>query len=363
MSDKSAIEWTDATWNPLTGCARVSEGCRNCYAELLSATRLARAPKFEGAATMTAGGPRWSGVVKFHADTLDHPVRWQRPRRVFVNSMSDTFHEAVGNEELDQMFAAMAAASWHRFQVLTKRPERARTYLNDPETPERVADRVLTVAGSRRPSGLAVASMFGVAEGLRKGWRWPLSNVWLGTSTEDQRTADQRIPILLDTRAAVRFISAEPLLGPLLLDYRHYIGNEEYWDFLKGERGATVQHQAIAPRKTPALDWVIVGGESGPNARPMHPDWAESIRYQCVTAGVPFFFKQWGEWATVATKKQAEAVGPRRTARERWLNYEGGHGFHGDRVVLVRKVGKHAAGRVLGGREWNEAPDGDASKC
>lgn len=266
MGDKSKIEWTDATWNPVTGCTKVSAGCKHCYAER-------HAKRFWGERKFTDVEP--------HRDRLDQPIRWRKPRLVFVNSMSDLFHESVSDEFIDDVFAVMALCAgvrdqcrgrncdhegfdceehglWHppahTFQVLTKRPERMNRYLSDDERFQRIST---AARGFWRP-GEAVDEIF-------RKTPWPLPNVWLGISAEDQITANERLPFLLKTPAAVRFASFEPLLGPIdLALWRWY------------------------------LDWVIVGGESGPGARTMHPEWARCIRDECTDNDVPFFFKQWG---------------------------------------------------------------------
>jgi protein gp37 len=240
MSDGSTIEWTQATWNPVTGCTKVSPGCAHCYAETF-------AERFRG----VPGHPYENGFdLQLRPERLDLPLQWKRSRLIFVNSMSDLFHEEVPDDYIAAVFQTMNQAWWHRFQVLTKRPERA--------------------------AGIAGKLV------------WP-QNVWMGTSVENQRWTC-RIDALRDIPAQVRFLSCEPLLGPLDLD-------------LNG------------------IGWVIVGGESGPRARPMKEEWADSIRRQCDDAGVPFFFKQWGA-----------------------------HDCNG------RRVGKSRAGRHLNGRTWDAMP-------
>lgn len=249
MADKTLIEWSDATWNVITGCTRVSRGCGGpdgggCYAERLAATRLRNHPSRAG---LTDANGRWNGKVRFNADWLAQPLRYSRPRKIFVCAHSDLFHEAVPDEWIDKVFRVMGVCPGHTFQVLTKRPGRARAYLSG------AGERVMRPVNS---------NLF--MQG-RPGREWPLSNVWLGVSAEDQPTADERIPILLDTLAAVYWLSLEPLLGPIEID-----------DALAG------------------LDWVVAGGESGPKARPMDPAWARSLRNQCICANTSFFFKQWG---------------------------------------------------------------------
>lgn len=248
MSDKSAIEWTDATWNPTTGCDRVSPGCANCYALDLAA----RLKRMGQAAYQADGDPRTSGpgfALTLHPERLALPLRWTRPRRVFVNSMSDLAHPAVPDDYIAQVFAAMALGGRHTFQLLTKRPERMRVWLNAAGTEDTVHDAARRMSPGRAHSIDVLP--------------WPLPNVWLGTSVENARWRT-RIDELRYTPAAVRFLSCEPLLGPLgALD-------------LGG------------------IDWVIVGGESGPRHRPMEEAWVTEVRDQCAAAGVPFFFKQWG---------------------------------------------------------------------
>lgn len=239
MSDHSSIEWTDSTWNPVTGCTKISAGCDNCYAERF-------AERFRG----VEGHPYESGFdLRLRPERLEQPTKWKRPRMIFVNSMSDLFHKDVPFAFVDRVFAAMESADWHVYQVLTKRSSRLRDYVN------------------RR-----------YREGRAPG------HIWLGTSVEDG-ARQSRIRHLQNASATVRFLSLEPLIGPL----------EEL--SLEG------------------IHWVIVGGESGPRARPINPDWVRSIRDQCLKYHVPFFFKQWG-------------------------------GIHAK-----------AGGRELDGRQWDQWPD------
>ncbi len=240
MADRTAIEWTEATWNPVTGCTKVSPGCAHCYAETF-------AERFRG----VAGHPYEQGFdLQLRPERLEQPLLWRQPRTIFVNSMSDLFHEEIPAWYLREVFKVMRRASWHTFQILTKRSERL-------------------VEVARR-------------------WRWP-ENVWMGVSVENQRWA-RRVDDLRSVDAKVRFLSCEPLLGPLRLNLR-------------------------------GIHWVIVGGESGPKARPMSSEWARDIRQQCEAAGVPFFFKQWGA-----------------------------HNEVGERV------GKGKAGRLLDSRTWDALP-------
>lgn len=242
MSAGTKIEWTDATWNPIRGCSRVSEGCRNCYAERQAARFSGKGQAYEGLVRIANGHPQWTGKVEFVERHLMDPLRWKEPKRIFVNSMSDLFHEGVSNDWLQRIFQVMAKAQQHVFQVLTKRPERMRSYMHDWRPVERV-----------------------------------FPNVWLGVSVEDQKTADERIPLLLQTPAALRWVSAEPLLGDIQLPEEAFVCP------------ANEPHQIC-----PCLDWVVVGGESGPGARPMDIEWARSIVAQCEERSVSVFVKQLG---------------------------------------------------------------------
>lgn len=276
MSTKTGIEWTDATWNPVTGCSKVSQGCKHCYAERDWARLSAPRPQpniYTGRAFTD---------VQCHPERLYQPLLWSKPRRIFVNSMSDLFHEAVPDDFLPDVFAVMAAARRHVFQVLTKRATRLREVLNDGVFVDAVATTARQIYGHEIPES---------------GDFWPLPNVWLGVSVEDQATADERIPLLLDTPAAVRWLSAEPLLGEIDIT-THLWGRAT--PCAGCPKNADCDCEFMARNEIPdepALHWVVVGGESGPHARPMHPDWPRSLRDQCAASGVAFLFKQWGEWA------------------------------------------------------------------
>lgn len=326
MADKTGIEWTrsddgtpGATWNPTTGCDRVSPGCDNCYA-----LRQARRLKSVGSVKYQRDGdPRTSGPgfgLTVHPDTLDQPLRWRRPRRIFVDSMSDLFHDQVPDTFLLQVFSVMQRAPQHTFQVLTKRHGRTRSVMPWLE-------RKLT----------------------EDGQAWPLPNVWLGTSVEDQKRADLRIPALMQTPATVRFISAEPLLGPVTLTHLHT--HCPTHDFSGGF--------CVGPcpdRRRP--DWVIVGGESGKGARPMHPEWARSLRDQCTKANIAYLFKQWGEWAPDADNP-SEGNGRRLRHSRVYLHPDGTEAQLSDGKgpgTRMDRVGKHAAGRHLDGQLWDQYP-------
>ena len=313
----TAIEWTDETWNPVTGCDHTSPGCDNCYA-LKLAGRLKRMgqPNYQA-----DGDPRTSGPgfgVTCHPHMLDQPLRWRRPRRIFVCSMADLFHPEVPEGFIGDVFDIMGRCPQHTFQVLTKRPQRMRTVL------EQWAGH----GGMWRRSDLMWCGGGGTP--------WPLPNVWLGVSIESD-SYTFRADHLRATPAAVRFVSAEPLLGPLpSLD-------------LAG------------------IDWLIVGGESGPGARPMHPDWARDLRDRCERTwgycddgqgdeccdaaphpGTAFLFKQWGEYGPAERITNTGAERDGRTVKE-WIDYGPGD-YHA-------RFGKKAAGRMLDGRTWDEFPE------
>lgn len=272
MAERSSIEWTDTTWNPVTGCTKVSPGCDHCYAE-----------KF---------AERWRGTPGHHfedgfdvvlrPERLALPLRWRKPRPIFVNSMSDLFHNQVPDEFIARVFAVMAIASRHTFQVLTKRHGRMRSLLSSPSFGHLVAEQGRAHHIGCQQDWLAAGAMLSGR---------PLPNVWLGVSAEDQKRAKLRIPALLDTPAALRFVSAEPLLGPIDLD-----------------------RADLDARVDGGIDWVIAGGESGPKARPMHPDWVRSLRDQCAVSGIPFFFKQWGEYLPVPVEDDPRFGGGREHA-------------------------------------------------
>jgi len=260
-STKTAIEWTDATWNPVTGCSKVSEGCRNCYAAQL-APRLAAMGQTHAYTDLPWTKRNAKENVKLHPDRLGQPLRWAKPRRIFVNSMSDLFHELVPFEFVDQVFAVMALAPQHTFQVLTKRPERMAEYTQR-------GPRWWSLLWSMLDTDTGWAeNIFGSGKVRHRIWLdehappWPLPNVWLGTSIEDNRVRG-RVDHLRRVTATVRFLSCEPLIGPLDLD-------------LEG------------------IHWVIVGGESGHGHRPIEEQWVKDIRSQTEATGAAFFFKQWG---------------------------------------------------------------------
>lgn len=365
MAQKSSIEWTDATWNPVRGCTRVSEGCRHCYAEKVAARFSGPGQAYEGLAKMLDGGEaRWTGVLRLVEKALSQPLRWRAPRRIFVNSMSDLFHENLSDADIDKVFAVMALAHQHTMQVLTKRAKRARRYLSDPTTPRRIA-RIcidMMLAGQVKPDAewpvVSIGDIDMPDDVTMKAW--PLANVWIGVSVEDQETADERVPHLLDTPAVVRFLSCEPLLGPLDLNRIHETfddGRAHSWESCLNGRRFDPWSDGMRSGY-PKIDWVIVGGESGRGfVRALHPKWVRDIRDQCVTAGTAFFFKQWGEYRPCAPDEVT-------TPRSGWTPYLGKAGrlmareelYEQNGAAHVERLGKALAGRMLDGQTWDQFP-------
>lgn len=349
VSDKTKIEWTDRVWNPVTGCTKVSAGCANCYAE-----------RFAGRGMGAWKGRKFSEVL-CHPERLDAPLHWRKPCRVFVNSMSDLFHPSVPFSFIAEIFERMSwgfnltckkkdcececehdperfspddeeCKCWteiagHAYQILTKRPERALKFFRWLDKPDE--------QGSENSNADRCCPTYSDGIDCQK-------NIWLGVSVEYQKTADERIPLLLQTPAAVRFVSCEPLLGPA--DLAGY--------YLADRCGGRYPFPSLAEehrtKRINLLDWVIVGGETGPGARPMNPDWARSIRDQCQSAGVPFFFKGWGEWGD--QKSWESWCEAHNTKSYDWPDNR----KSGDRF----RVGKKYSGRMLDGRTWEEFPNG-----
>lgn len=352
----SKIEWTDETWNPTTGCSKVSAGCANCYM-FREWPRLAGNPK-------TDYYGREPTNVKTHDKRLDQPLRWTKPRMIFVNSMSDLFHPKIPIRYIDRVFAVMTSTSQHNYQILTKRPERMLKYftrINDNAKPslekyeqrmrahfKKYKDEFLegyslpepptgelrflydsaTVQEKRPTSPCGTTLRYGFSGG-EYHWRpWPLHNVWLGVSVEDQKSKD-RIDVLQEVPAVIRFLSLEPLL------------------------------EDVGKINLTGIHWVIIGGESGPKARPMHPDWVRNIIEQCNAAGVPVFFKQWGEWVPHPHPPER---GTSKAAHCLFLKPNGLLGNQGDfwdgKAQAVDKVGKKKACCRLDGIEYKEFPEG-----
>ena len=396
------IEWTEKTWNPVRGCSVVSEGCRNCYAMTFAARFAGEGEAYEGLAYRNESGAHWTGKARLIEEHLNDPMRRRKPAMIFVNSMSDLFHESLSDGAILRVFDVMRQCPQHTFQILTKRPARMLLWFQrwantegEPREPQLVRGpkeqrkahpsprgqmfaEYLETLGTTPPPGCAWPT-FDWIGGMR--W-WPASmftlpNVWLGVSVEDQKTADERIPLLLQTPAAVRWISAEPLLGPI--DLTHLKGSTlNALDGIDFESIGDIRDAGVFGKGQPerGIDWVVVGGESGPRARPMHPDSARSLRDQCTAAGVPFFFKQWGEYKPLGSVfNRADTMFPLAAglAEERKSIAVDGSGNiywnEGDEppvpqsardAYVMSRVGKKATGRLLDGREWSEYPKAKA---
>lgn len=404
MADGTHIEWTDATWNPITGCSIVSPGCTNCYAMRLAGTRLKHIPSRQGLTVDSKAGPVWNGQVRLNEQWLDQPLRWNRPRRIFVCAHGDLFAEGVPDEWIDRVFAVMALAPQHTFQVLTKRAARMRKYINGIQSKIPFLGRMplerihLEAAGHMEGDGgfMDVLKQHGNIYSLYLDAPWPLPNVWIGVSAERQQEADERVPELMATPAAIRFVSAEPLLGSI--DFRRLrvvdtsaSATYPMADALRGSFYLDPDHEAPFTRKLIeeertrsrdpngiGLDWIIVGGESGKGARPMHPDWVRSIRDQCANAGTAFFFKQWGNWSAVSqmSEEQIDACYPPfkerhpeatrhslvdthvlHTDGSRHNTVDRGAFLQGTGAMTMFEVGKKRAGRLLDGIEHNAMPE------
>ena len=333
----SKIEWTDRSdWNPVRGCTRVSPGCGGpgkhggCYAEALAARFSKPGQWGHGFAEMRGGKPHWTGKVQLQKDRLTLPLSWRKPAKIFVNSASDLFHESLSDEAIDRVFAVMALSPWHTYQVLTKRATRMLDYFSveDREGPDvdgRSADYSISQFGVRTRIMLQAARIFGDLAPRQRPpihpTEWPLSNVWLGVSVEDQQRADER-RYALGTVAAlgfITFVSYEPALGPV--DWRG-------WWFLKQ---------------------LISGGESGPRGRPSHPKWHRDARDFCGRNHIAYFFKQWGEFAPGALNERWEAVANNANLQIGDPSLD---------VAQVTRVGKKAAGRLLDGHVHNGFPVG-----
>lgn len=334
MSDNSKIEWTDATWNPITGCSVVSPGCTNCYAMKLAGTRMKHHPTRVGLTIDTKAGPVWNGQVRFNASMLLQPLRWKRPRNIFVCAHGDLFHEHIPTPWIDQVFSVMALAPQHTFQVLTKRPERMLNYLTCQRSDGtgNAARYMAAAYGAYSPDKAERDATF---DRVLNG-PWPLPNILLGVSVEDQNRADERrdhIAPLARKHGWRTFVSYEPALGPV-----DWIG----WEF---------------------LSWMISGGESQRGSRPSHPDWHRASRDFCAAHNIPYLFKQWGDWVPVgqalaaddaiwnATKHPYVVFDDDGTAKKPPCNWP-----DGTQAGLVR-IGKKKAGRLLDGIEHNGMPE------
>lgn len=359
----SKIEWTEDTWNPIIGCDKVSEGCKNCYAIQTAWIRMHNEKmkeKYAGTVEKTAGGKlNWTGKISMHEPSLLKPLKTKKPTTFFVNSMSDLFHKDVPFSFIDKVFAVMALTPQHTYQVLTKRADRMVEYFQrrqDSEMFEKQAELIMYdhrefVFEMYKDSEFGKMATNKLLPHLKDaGWyydsflvdenehetefiyegKFPLSNVWLGVSVENQKAADERIPKLLQVPAAVRFLSCEPLLGELTL-----------WKYLQPKTLHSYQlHKSL---NIPVIDWVIAGGESGKDARPAHPGWARSLRDQCHSAGVAFFFKQWGEYLPLKREEVKKYPLIKLLAVP-------------EHELAYAKVGKNKAGRELDGQTYDEFP-------
>lgn len=372
----TAIEWTHIpgykgeSWNPIRAlrngkpgwhCEHVTEACRNCYAE--AQNRNTRNLAF-GTGLGYKPGHRADIDIVLDEKTLLAPLRWKKPRAIFVCSMTDLFGEWVTGAMLDRIHAVMALCPQHIWIVLTKRPERQREYLAFDDARQCVgwfaAPQIMTKHAPKwRGESVHGQNRIRVASA---GLFWPLPNVWRGVSVCDQDDANAFVPILLATPAAIRFVSYEPALGPV--DFHDLVvednrPGEQHFSAL--ECDTDIADCAAEPWGTNVLDWIIAGGESGPNARPAHPDWFRSARDQCQAAGVPFFFKQWGEWAP------GEVAGPNERPinaatwfNDEWIFQRVGKAQpddHRDDEPDMFRVGKTRAGRTLDGVEHSEFPE------
>ncbi|MEN6567160.1 MAG: phage Gp37/Gp68 family protein [Veillonellales bacterium] len=314
---KSKIEWCDRVWNPVTGCTKISPGCQNCYAERMS-------KRF---------GEKWGlpkdnpFKVTLHPDRLDQPLHWTKPSKIFVCSMSDLFHDDVPDSFLDQVFAYMAKAEQHTFLVLTKRPERMRNYIF----------KAMYDEDCNYDGWYEALNELGIPDAA------PMENVWLGVTAEDQEQADKRIPILLQTPAAKRFVSVEPMLSAVDLN-RYIMPSQKAKGTLFGAPIELSGKDLADLVGLHSLDWVICGGESGPGARPVHPDWVRSLREQCKMSKTAFLFKQWGEWAPMPCIDSAVKSSP---------VYEFSN-------QCMCRVGKKKAGRLLDGQLWDQYPENES---
>jgi len=383
---KSKIEWTDSTWNPIIGCSHASPGCDHCYAERM-ACRLAQnplTPQYMGIVDLKKR--TWKGRTALVESALEQPLKWRKPRRIFVGSMADLFHPSTPDEWLDRIFAVMALCPQHTFMVLTKRPERMRGYMEGMvDHPRWDAARKPLHDAFRKKGDIHMAEYVGV---MLASPVWPLPNVVCMATAEDQKRLDERAPHILEL-AGLGWrtgLSIEPMLGPV--DVTPWIGTHNCHlcygpRFFVQDCEEDAQEQAICPHcgrsggvgtwnswmgrgyDGPGFDWIICGGESGPGARPMHPDWVRGLRDQCQAAGVPFFFKSWGEWAPHLPEIGYDHAPTLQNGWEWGCLGRNGEwspqatpfsSDRGDYEFTMVRCGKAKSGRLLDGREWNEFP-------
>ncbi len=314
--NKTKIQWADAVWNPTVGCSKKSTGCARCYAEIM-ANRLAHIPATAARYAGTTKDGWWTGKVNTFTESLDEPRHWKKPRTVFVDSMSDLFHERVPFAFILCVYDIMMGCLQHTFQILTKRPDRALEFYRYWE------DLPIHAHG-----------------------QYPPKNIWLGVSAENQQTADERIPILLQIDAAVRFVSCEPLLGPI--------------DLARAGNNSCVEWH-----ENGGIGWIIAGGETGPDARPMHPAWVHALRDQCQASGVPFFFKHWGEWLPDNQVIEHNKRHWPRFSKAQFGTLDIGGEWTPDvypakfpvgQQECMYRVGRRNSGDLLDGQAWHQPP-------
>ena len=352
----SKIEWTDETWNIITGCSIASTGCKNCYAMREAGSgRVSKHKSRIGLTHKVKGKDVWTGELRFNEDWLDQPYRWRKPRRIFVCAAGDLFHENGRKEWLDLVYGIMALSPQHQFQVLTKRADVMRAYVT--EIGSRAMEIVAALVKHFGRDRFKEAELERVARSLLKG---PLEQVWHGVSVENQETADERIADLLWTPSAVHWVSYEPALGgvnfwavkPTLPVH----AQNGYWiDALRGKVLSADGNPLFAAAGS--IDWIVAGGESGPFARPSFPEWFYDLRDDCVAAGVAFNFKQWGNWRPVVVKSGTALELPDPSDKKRAFIGPDGERLAGPgRGKLMERVDKREAGRLLDGELWDEYP-------
>lgn len=358
MADKTGIEWSDATWNPITGCTVYSPGCTNCYAMKLAGSdpKLKDHPSRAGLTVETKAGPVWTGEVRFNPQWLEQPTHWRKPRMIFVVAHGDAFHDEVPCEWLDAILSVAADCPQHIFQILTKRAAGARAYFRT------LAHRPLEIAQSiatHRPDVEPIIRN-AIVERLARWSARPLPNVWLGASVEDQTRADERLSELLAIPAALHFASYEPALGPI--DWTAVApglaSHEALGYVLDTLRGLIVTEDGrTATQATGRLDWIIAGGESGPNARPGHPGWYLQTRDQCEEAKVAFMFKQWGNWRHEPLPDgSAIPVPAPNDPDRRVVGWNGSGSLKSPVALMVHEKSKRKAGNLLDGAQYLAFP-------
>ncbi|WP_119167092.1 DUF5131 family protein [Algihabitans albus] len=353
MGDRSLIEWTDATWNPVTGCWCVSPGCAKCYAMKLAGGRLRNHPSRAGLTQPSKAGPVWNGEIRVNEEWMEQPLRWSRPRMIFTVAHGDLFYEKVPVAVIDRVHAVMALAPWHIYQVLTKRSERAARYYADPDLPSRLARETQTVGRNLAHGHIGLCRSRFRRVGGKLVRRLPLRNVLVGVSVEDQARANQRLEDIAHIAAGGwrTWVSYEPALGPV--DWSGY-------EFIY---------------------WLVSGGESGPHARPSHPEWHRAARDWCAANDIPYLFKQWGAFRPATAEELPERFGPECDAfkvicsngfvgdlsLETAFRHKPAHwpqcfprGPEGDcccNPIEMVRIGKKAAGNLLDGRQHLAFPD------